>query len=580
MQTTELWRFLLENCPVGISHHRESGEFLSATPACGALLGRPQEALLRTSLFDLAHPAHAARVRTEWAAALRSGAQATLRMPLAAPAPAPEPSGAPVPEAACWIELTLCRIEPGDGRIPASLGTEPLVVCTTRDVTAQAARETAIAARLAEAESAERHRDHLVQMTPGMIWYGPVSPDLSRYHITYLNQYLFGVTGYTPKQWIETPGFWRSIIHPDDLDAALEASVRTMKQGGTTPAYRLRAADGRYLWLRSTMAIERDAAGVPVRMYGLTLDVTVYKQAEFERAEALAAMSRLKQRLDTLIATIPGVVWESGHADSTATENYCSDYVERLSGYTKDEWVSGRDGWLRFVPDEERADVDAALAHIAPNGSGSLLHRLHAKDGRELWLENHIVVLRDETGQTLGLRGIALDVTDRRRAELEHARLQDALAEQAQRLLEVSTPLIPVTEDVLVMPLVGTLDPGRAQYALETLLSRIASSRARQVIIDVTGVGEVDAQSSMALVRAVRAAKLLGARCLLTGVRAEIATALVSLGVNLGELETRASLRSVLTEILVKKAAPASAPERATARLLAPGPSRPRLSGK
>lgn len=135
------------------------------------------------------------------------------------------------------------------------------------------------------------------------------------------------------------------------------------------------------------------------------------------------------------------------------------------------------------------------------------------------------------------------------RLEVEEARSRALLQQQviqAQRdaLGALSTPVIPVTDHILVMPLVGVLDSQRMAQVLTTLLEEISRRSASTAIIDITGVGTVDTAVADMLFRAARAVRLLGARVILTGIRSEVAQVLVSLGVNLAGIITHGTLQS------------------------------------
>jgi PAS domain S-box-containing protein len=141
--------------------------------------------------------------------------------------------------------------------------------------------------------------------------------------------------------------------------------------------------------------------------------------------------------------------------------------------------------------------------------------------------------------------GMAHDLTERKRAEAERARLQEEIIRaQAAMLAELSTPLIPITDQVMVMPLIGGVDSQRAQRVMETLLKGIEQHRARVAILDITGVPIVDTQVATGLIRAAQAVKLLGAQIVLTGIRPEVAQTLVGLGVDLSGLITQSTLQS------------------------------------
>jgi rsbT co-antagonist protein RsbR len=158
-------------------------------------------------------------------------------------------------------------------------------------------------------------------------------------------------------------------------------------------------------------------------------------------------------------------------------------------------------------------------------------------DGTQEWFEAHKAPLHDQAGQVVGVLATYTNITRRKRAE-------ETIQAQTVMLHELSTPVIPFSEEVLVMPLIGSIDTRRAQQALETLLSSIATSRARIAILDITGVPVVDTQVANALLRAAQAVSLLGAQVVLTGIRPEVAQTIVGLGVSLEGVVTRSSLRS------------------------------------
>lgn len=119
---------------------------------------------------------------------------------------------------------------------------------------------------------------------------------------------------------------------------------------------------------------------------------------------------------------------------------------------------------------------------------------------------------------------------------------------QREELRETSTPITEIWDGVLTLPIIGTLDSSRTMLVMESLLNRIASDRASAVVMDVTGVRSIDSQVSHHLIQMVRAIQLMGAEAILTGIRPEIARALTSLNIDLGNVTTRASLSDGLKE--------------------------------
>ena len=116
------------------------------------------------------------------------------------------------------------------------------------------------------------------------------------------------------------------------------------------------------------------------------------------------------------------------------------------------------------------------------------------------------------------------------------------IARQQQELMELSTPVVKLWEGILAMPLIGTLDSARTQVVMESLLQQIVESEATIAIIDITGVPTVDTLVAQHLLKTVAAARLMGADCIISGIRPQIAQTIVQLGVDLNEVTTKASM--------------------------------------
>lgn len=110
-------------------------------------------------------------------------------------------------------------------------------------------------------------------------------------------------------------------------------------------------------------------------------------------------------------------------------------------------------------------------------------------------------------------------------------------------LQELSAPLIPVIEGITIMPLIGTIDTERAKQIMENLLTGVVKQRSEVVLIDITGVPVVDTMVAHHIIQAAEAVRLVGAKCMICGIRPEIAQTIVSLGINLNEIVTKNSLK-------------------------------------
>jgi anti-anti-sigma regulatory factor len=139
--------------------------------------------------------------------------------------------------------------------------------------------------------------------------------------------------------------------------------------------------------------------------------------------------------------------------------------------------------------------------------------------------------------------GIALGI-ERKRAEEDRERLQQEIIGMQRSLLEeLSTPIIPIKDGIVVMPLIGALNEERAAQMLETLLKGVTASGARVAILDITGVRAVDTHVANILLIAARAVQLLGTEIVITGIRGNVAQTLIKLGVDLKSITTRRNLQ-------------------------------------
>jgi rsbT co-antagonist protein RsbR len=152
----------------------------------------------------------------------------------------------------------------------------------------------------------------------------------------------------------------------------------------------------------------------------------------------------------------------------------------------------------------------------------------------QLELKRHIAELERMIAERM-----RVEETLRRNIEQE-----EIIRAQAAALEELSTPLIPINDKLMVMPIIGAVDSRRVQQLVETLLHGIAASNAQIAILDITGVPVVDTQVANGLIGAAQAVRLLGASVILTGIRPEVAQTLVGLGVDLTGIITCSSLES------------------------------------
>jgi anti-anti-sigma regulatory factor len=168
--------------------------------------------------------------------------------------------------------------------------------------------------------------------------------------------------------------------------------------------------------------------------------------------------------------------------------------------------------------------------------------------GQALEREVELEGIRGSLEVMVGERTAALEAAlhDIRQRADEQARLLTENAQQRDYIREMSVPVLPIRSDTLVMPLVGALDSARLVHIQEQALGRLEATRARHLLLDITGVPVVDTQVAQGLIRVVQSARLLGASVILVGIRPEVAQSIVGLGIDLSGIRTHSTLQSAL----------------------------------
>ena len=217
--------------------------------------------------------------------------------------------------------------------------------------------------------------------------------------------------------------------------------------------------------------------------------------------------------------------------------------LAEMLGYSPEQLVQ-----LRFQDITHADDLEIDLELLGKTLRGEipryqLKKRFIHRNGTIVDVLLHVALVRDASGAPAHFMSQLLDMTEQKRA-------YEALRTNEERLRQLSTPLVPIRDDVVAMPLIGAIDPGRADRVLEVLLAGISGGRVRVAILDVTGVVDLDEQVAGALVRTGHAVRLLGAQMVLSGIRAEVARTLVEIGADLSGIVTCANLQAAITYAL------------------------------
>ena len=270
------------------------------------------------------------------------------------------------------------------------------------------------------------------------------------------------------------------------------------------------------------------------------------RQRIAELEARLAAEVNSREAPDWLYATLDSAdvgIWEW---DITLDKVTWSDSLYRTHGFTREEFDGTLNAVVMATHPEDRDVLAARIQHTLTTGEPySVEYRIIVRDGEIRWLSGKGLAMFDESGKPYRLSGMALNVTQRKRDEAESLAVQERIIEaQREALRQLGAPIMPLADHTLAVPLIGLLSEERAEQLTDVVLNAVREHSAKVVLLDVTGVPSVDTSAAEALVKVAAAARLLGARVVLTGVRPQVAQTLVAIGVDLDIFVIKADLQS------------------------------------
>jgi len=392
----ERFRVLVEQLPAAVyaeavepgTWHATGIDYVS--PAIETMLGYPAERWVDDASFweGLVHPDDRARAMETFERTDQTGVPLSLDYRLLA-----------ADRRAVWIHEEAVLVRDDRGEPAYWLG---FMLDVTDRMRAEEDR------RVAE----DRFRT-LVEHTPAITYQEAV--DLENYDatttISYVSPHVTTILGYTPEEWA-VPGFWASVMHPDDLPDVLELGGHTVATGQAyRQDYRMRAKDGRWLWFHDESHLIYDDDGAPLFWQGVMVDITERKLAEQELEAAQA-------RLQALIEHIPAVVYTQS-IGGAHDDFWISPQVSELLGYTAERWAATDDFWESCVHPDDRPRVLAADAEtdctLAPFREE---YRLRKADGTYAWIVDECVFVENVGANGQGFwQGLMFDITARREAE-------------------------------------------------------------------------------------------------------------------------------------------------------------------
>ncbi|MDC0723428.1 PAS domain S-box protein [Nannocystis bainbridge] len=355
----------------------------------------------------------------------------------------------------------------------------------------------------------------------------------------YVSPAIADVLGYTPEEHVGSSGF--AIIHPDEQHLAQQLRERLLPAMPGTGSdrfgpvlSRLRHKGGHFVWVETMVVIIRDPDTGVVQEFVLTArDVNA-------RVEAEAALRVSEERSTAMLDNLQvGVVVQGARSEMLRYNEIALDML----GLTAEQ-IEGRDSfdsrWAVIHEDGspmpgDQHPVVVAITTGKPVREVVMGVYRPASDSR-VWLLVSATPQFDKSGRAFQTVCTFTNITAQKQAEV-------LIREQKELLERMSSPTIPIAAGVVVLPLIGQFDAGRAERVLDGVLSGVALHTARVVILDITGVSTADAAFASSLLQISRAVRLLGAEVVVTGMTPSIAQILVGLGIDFRGLVTRGTLQ-------------------------------------
>jgi PAS domain S-box-containing protein len=311
----------------------------------------------------------------------------------------------------CWVNDDQLLIRDADG--------QPIeVVGSWSDITARKQAE--------EAAAAARERvEHLVASSPAVIYSFRASGDFAP---TFISPNIRDLLGYEREEYLKSPDFWTTRVHPEDRPRIERAYARLLEVEHLNSEYRFRKKDGSYCWVSDELQVLRNTAGEPLEVVGAWSDITARKQL----GEALVAA---QDRLVHLLSCAPAVIY-SFKASGDFAPTFVSENIRDWLGYAPNEYLESPDFWWGCVHPDDHAAVEAQSVQLFQKGRHTAEYRFRKKDGAYCWVIDEQHLIRDKDGQPVEVVGSWSDVTAPKEAELAAERSEQRLADAIESISE------------------------------------------------------------------------------------------------------------------------------------------------
>jgi len=335
--------------------------------------------------------------------------------------------------------------------------------------------------------------------------------------------------GATPDSWVGRNALddWRGTEAEEPLRRALAGEEQ--RRNLTLPGPR--HYDVWYLPIK-------DQAGEPNGMFGLALDVTAEREREAQLRERLELVEAQRATIDMFrlaVNSAPVTLWM---LDPDGKVLLSEGGVLGKLGLKPGESV-GLNALEMYRGSPMEESIRQTLAGQQTNTGMEF--------GPDLYLDTWCVPLREEgTDRMSGILGLSIDSTERAKSERALREKFEVIERQAATIRALATPIIRIWDEILCLPVIGTVDSQRTAEMMNALLQAITREQARFAIVDLTGVDVVDTSTADHLIRLFKAARILGVEGVLCGIQPAVAQTVVALGMDLGEVRTSRTLHDAL----------------------------------
>jgi PAS domain S-box-containing protein len=315
-------------------------------------------------------------------------------------------------------------------------------------------------AQAARAEAEHRYRT-MVEALPAVTYIDePIEGDDLNATMPFVSPQVEQILGYPPERFMQDNRFWFSLMHPEDYSRMRDAGALSVSNlDEVTQEYRMRHADGRWVWVQDTSKPVYDDDGRMVFFQGFLMDVTA-------RHEAVEALREAERRFRVLVEQMPAAIYRETvrQGGGASVTEYMSPQIERLIGYAPSDIVGRTEPWAALIhPDDRERVAEAVDASDASGEPFSLDYRVIAADGRVVWVHDEALLIDGDGGPSYW-QGFLTDITERIDAT-ERIRV----AEERYRQIVERTPVITYQE----LPSASGFDESTALFYVSPQIERI-----------------------------------------------------------------------------------------------------------